>query len=211
MNAKRAKRGNRQTTGKLLLDAAAAIMAERQSVDIPLIDVADRADTNIAMVKYYFGNKEGLMLELAARDAQKIVREFEALLAMKNLSPLEKLRRHIHGQIMIYYRFPYLDGLLRALLRDASSESARQITEAYIKPLSEGQSRLLDEAQRAGAIRDIDRMSFFFATTGACHYLFAARATLKFVFGADEIDDEMCRRYAEQTTQLFLDGLAITA
>ena len=126
---------------------------------------------------------------------------------MAGLAPLEKLRRHIAGQVLIYWRFPYLDGLLRALLRDASSESARIIASEYIGPICAAQQNLLEEAREHGDIAPVDPLNFYFATSGACHYLFAARATLNHVFGQPRISDEMARGYADEVARMMIDGL----
>lgn len=202
-------KGNRETTGEQILDAAAALMCERDSVDVPLADIAARAGSNIALVKYYFGNREGMMLALAVRESKRIVREFDALVAMPDLRAIEKLRRHIAGQVLIYWRFPYLDGLLRTLLRDASSTAARIIASEHIGPICAAQQILLAKAHDEGDIARVDPLSFYFATSGACHYLFSARATLNFVFGEARIDGEMARRYAESVAGIILDGLKV--
>ncbi|MGQ7829772.1 TetR family transcriptional regulator [Altererythrobacter sp. Z27] len=207
----RRARGNRETTGEQLLDSAAALMAEWDTIDVPLAEVAERAGVNIALVKYYFGNREGLLMALAVRDSTLIVREFNALVAMTDLSAVEKLRRHITGQVLIYWRFPYLDALLRALMRDTTSETARTIANDYIGPICAAQAQLLTEAQAAGDIRDISPASFYFATSGACHYLFAARATLDNVFGVARIDAETARGYARDVAGMIMDGLATHA
>jgi len=200
-------RGNRETTGENLLDAAAAIMTEQDSVDVPLADIAERAGMNIALIKYYFGNKEGMMTALVVREAERIVREFRALVAMEGVEPVEKLRRHIAAQVMIYWRFPYFDGLLRNLLRDSSSESARLITREYISAVCDAQQTLLTAASAKGQIKAVDARNFYFATSGACHYLFSARATLKHVFGHDRISDDMARSYANDVARMIMEGL----
>lgn len=191
-----------------LLSAAASLMIEGDTIEVSLADVASRAGMNVALVKYYFGNKEGMLLALAMRESEKIISEFRALMAMTDLSPLDKLKRHLAGQMTIYFRFPYLDRLLRALLRDAGSESGRIIVDTYIRPVCDAQAELLDQAHRDGLIRRTDPKLFYFASAGACEYLFSARATLKHVFGIDEIDAELARRHAEATADLIIRGLA---
>ncbi len=39
----------------LLLDAAGLVMSERQTIDVPLTDIAACAEVNVALVSYYFG------------------------------------------------------------------------------------------------------------------------------------------------------------
>jgi hypothetical protein len=67
---------------------------------------------------------------------------------------------------------------------------------------------LLAEGARAGEIRPVDPLLFFFSATGACEFLFAARPWLVHGFGID-IDEELVERYADQVTDLLLSGLLV--
>ena len=56
-----------------LLETASAIMREGDIVDISLSELSLRSGLNSALVKYYFGNKAGLMKALLDRDMDGIV------------------------------------------------------------------------------------------------------------------------------------------
>ena len=56
-------------TADKLLVAAGELMIERNSVEISLADIAQKSGVNAALVKYHFGNKDGLLLALLERDA----------------------------------------------------------------------------------------------------------------------------------------------
>src|ERR1700755_1942633 len=68
------------TAAKLLV-AAGDLMIERNSTDISLSDIAEKSGINAALVKYHFGNKDGLLLALLARDAATAVAHLQYLLA----------------------------------------------------------------------------------------------------------------------------------
>ena len=53
-----------------LIAAAREIMTERNAVEFSLQDVAARSGLNSALVKYHFGNKDGLLLAILERDAE---------------------------------------------------------------------------------------------------------------------------------------------
>ncbi len=59
----------KSTTAEKLLVAASELMIERAGVEISLSDIAQKSGVNAALVKYHFGNKDGLLLALLARDA----------------------------------------------------------------------------------------------------------------------------------------------
>ena len=64
-----------------LIEAASQIMREGDTIDLSLSELSLRAGLNSALVKYYFGNKNGLMLALLDRDMGNIVHSLEALVA----------------------------------------------------------------------------------------------------------------------------------
>ena len=77
-----------------LIEAASQIMREGETIDLSLSELSLRAGLNSALVKYYFGNKNGLMLALLDRDMGNIVQSLGALIA-KDMPPADKLRIHI--------------------------------------------------------------------------------------------------------------------
>lgn len=195
----------RPAARELLLEAASAVMSERQTIDVPLSDIAARAEVNVALVSYYFGGKDGLLLALAKRDAAKALDELDRLLSL-NISPAEKLRRHLAGVIRTFFRYPYLYRLLAALMRDSSEENAREITTFFAEPLARTAKEVMEAGIADGTIRPVDPDLFYMAALGACEQIFANRAILKFVHGVEEIDEALQRRYADVVLEVLMHG-----
>ena len=195
----------RPAARELLLEAASAVMSERQTIDVPLSDIAARAEVNVALVSYYFGGKDGLLLSLAKRDAIKALGELDRLLSL-NISPAEKLRRHLAGVIRTFFRYPYLYRLLAALMRDSSEENAREITTFFAEPLARTAKELMEAGIADGTIRAIDPTLFYMAALGACEQIFANRSILKFVHGVEELDEALQRRYADVVLEVLMHG-----
>ncbi|MFZ2872209.1 TetR family transcriptional regulator [Zavarzinia sp.] len=211
-STQRHKADNRTSeTAEQLLLAAAALMTERNTIDVPVADVASRAGLNAALVNYYFRTKTGLHIALVRRDAAQSVAEMQRLLAT-DLPPAEKMRRHLTGIIRTFYRCPYLYRLMRALMRDADSKAARELSEFFSRPVVETQKAIIAEGVATGAFRPIDPMMFHLCAIGACDHLFAESSTLRYTFGVTEIDQDLCNRYAETAVDLLMNGfLAKTA
>src|SRR5262245_33662615 len=88
--------GGKNSTAEKLLVAASELMIERAAIEVSLSDIAQKSGVNAALVKYHFGNKDGLLLALLARDAATEMSQLEYLLAQK-ITPTQKLRLHIGG------------------------------------------------------------------------------------------------------------------
>jgi AcrR family transcriptional regulator len=189
-----------------LLEAASQIMREGDTIDLSLSELSLRAGLNSALVKYYFGNKNGLMQALLDRDMGEIVHGLEALVA-KDMPPEEKLRRHIGAVIDTYYAYPYLNRLLMRMIRDSAPVEAARIAERYLRPISRAYDQLISEGVKAGKFRAVDPQLFYFTVTGAADRFFTARQVLKHCYDQDDISPEMRDSYREHSIALIMRGL----
>src|SRR5476651_568433 len=163
----------KNTTADRLLVAASELMIERNSIDVSLSDIAQKSGINSALVKYHFGNKDGLLLALLARDAATEVTHLEYLLAQP-ISPTAKLKLHIAGIIKAYYQFPYMNRLIHYLLHESSAEAADEVSKFFVAPLLDFHRRLLAEGIRAGEFRNIDPVLFYTSLMAPATICFSA-------------------------------------
>ncbi len=191
-----------------LLDAACQIMRDGDAVDLSLSELSLRSGLNSALVKYYFGNKNGLMLALLERDMTNVVKGVQALVA-KDMEPEDKLRLHIGAVIDTYYAFPYLNRLLMRMIRDSAPSEAKRIADLYLKPLSDAYAELIDAGVKAGKFRDVDPQMFYFSVTGAADRFFNARQVLKHCYDQQDVSEEMRDKYREHTIELIMRGLLV--
>lgn len=195
----------RRNSAAQLLDAVSRVLAERNSTEVSLSDVAAASNLNAALIKYHFRNKEGLLLALARRDAEAALAQLQNLVEMP-LAPEQKIRIHVCGIISTYARYPYLNRLLHELLESRDEEVVRQLNGFFVKPLAEAQAALLRQGIEAGAFREVSPMHFYLATIGACDQFFYSAKSLKYAFGVPEISDGMRDSYAQ-----FVSDMAIKA
>jgi AcrR family transcriptional regulator len=191
---------------ELLLHTASTIMREGDIVDISLSELSLRSGLNSALVKYYFGNKAGLMKALLDRDMQDIVHAVDALMA-KDMSPDERLRRHIGAVVDTYYKTPYLNRLLMRLVRESDPEEAHRIADSYLTPLSRAYDRLIKDGVKQGLFRNVDPQLFYFTTTGACDRFFSSRLVLKHCYDTEALTEELRDRYREHCIDFIMAGI----
>jgi AcrR family transcriptional regulator len=194
------------TTADRLLVAVSELMIERNSIEVSLSDLAQKSGVNAALVKYHFGNKEGLLLALLARDANAQIGELEYLLAQP-IGPVDKLRLHIAGIINAYYRFPYMNRLIHLLLHDSSEAAAASVSQFFIKPLLDFQRRLLQEGVETGDFKRVDPVFFYTHLIGACDHLFHGRQAMSRAAGVGDVTDDVRRQYIDYMTDALLGGL----
>ena len=198
--------GGKNPTAEKLLVAASELMIERSSIEISLSDIAQKSGVNAALVKYHFGNKDGLLLALLARDAATEVSHLEYLLAQP-IAPTAKLKLHIAGIIRAYHRFPYMNRLIHYLLHETSAGAADEVSKFFVAPLLGFHRRLLAEGIKAGEFRAIDPVLFYTSLIGACDHLFFGRHAMSRASGVGPVTDEVCRQYIRHMEALICGGM----
>ena len=198
--------GGKNTTAEKLLVAASELMIERASIEVSLSDIAQKSGVNAALVKYHFGNKDGLLLALLARDAATEMSQLEYLISQP-ISPTAKLRLHIGGIIRAYHQFPYMNRLIHYLLHESSAEAADEVSKFFVAPLLDFHRRLLAEGVKAGEFRNIDPVLFYTSLIGACDHLFFGRHAMSRATGVGPVTDDVCREYIKHMEALICGGM----
>lgn len=199
-----AKATEKTSSRAMLLRAAADLMIERGTIEVSLNEIAQRSQLNSALVKYYFGSKNGLMLALTEEVLGAGLEQLKGLVEM-NMPVVEKLKLHIKGIINVYFRYPFVNRLIHAMLME--QELAIKVSETISKPLADTQRELLQEGMDAGQFKQIDPMMFYFIVLGACDQLFFGQHVLNHAFGIDRIDETLRRDYTNALLDMVLGGI----
>ena len=192
----------------LLLDTASALMREGDTVDVSLSELARRSGLNSALVKYYFGNKAGLLLALIEREWAAIVTSVDALLA-KDADPETKLRIHMAGVVDNFFRTPYTHRLLMRLIRESAPDEAQRLADSYLKPLLDAYDAIIGEGVAAGVFRPVDPQLFYFTVIGAADRFFSARLVLKHCSETDVLDEALRDRYRAHLNDFVVAGILV--
>jgi AcrR family transcriptional regulator len=197
---------HRLTSRSQLLEAACSLMIERGSIDVSLSDIAQRSQLNSALVKYYFGSKNGLMMAVLEDVLGRGLDQMAGLISMQ-LKPVDKLKLHIKGIIRIYFQYPFINRLIHAMFEEP--EFAKRVAETINKPLANTQRQLLEQGVKEGVFKPIDPMLFYFIVLGACDHLFFGQQILAHAFGVERIDDDLRRSYTNTLLDLILGGILV--
>jgi AcrR family transcriptional regulator len=193
-------------TAEKLLVAASELMIERSAVGVSLSDIAQKSGVNAALVKYHFGNKDGLLLALLARDAATEMAQLDYLWTQP-ITPTAKLKLHIAGIIRAYHQFPYMSRLIHYLLYESTAESADEVSKFFVAPLLDFHRRLLAQGIKAGEFRHIDPVLFYTSLIGACDHLFFGRHAMSRATGVGPVTEEVCRQYIRHMEALICGGM----
>lgn len=199
-----AEKTERSSSRAVLLNSAGALMVERGTIEISLSDIAKHSGLNSALVKYYFGTKQRMMLALLEDVLGRGLDQLEGLIAM-DLDPVEKIKLHIKGIINVYFRYPFINRLIHYLFED--KESGPEVAEKISKPLAETQRKMIEEGIAKGLFKPIDPMLFYFIVLGACDHLFFGQHMLRVAFNIDVIDEELRRNYTTTLLDMVLHGV----
>jgi AcrR family transcriptional regulator len=189
-----------------LLQATASLLSERPDLDVSFSDIAKRSGLNSALIKYYFGNKEGLLLQLLERDAQAQMGSLASLVAT-DIPAAQKLRVHIGGILNAFFKSPYLNRLIHHMIEYADSPSSRRVVEIYVTPMIDSYRQIIDQGVAEGSFRRIHPGSLYCIVVGACDYLFSGVNIIPQIMNEAKVTEELKQRYFGDVAELILAGL----
>ncbi|MEM9284826.1 MAG: TetR family transcriptional regulator [Pseudomonadota bacterium] len=195
-------------TRQSLIAAAATLMGEKDTLDISLAEIGRRANANSALIKYYFGSKEGLLMAVLEQDFATGLRRLERLV-QSDRSPEDKMRLHIKGLVETYHSHPYLNRLVQKMSREALPENVERLADAFIKPISEAQSKILEDGVAAGVFRPIAPWSFYFQVVGSASHIYGHRYVLKSGLGVSHLSKKQHEQNIEQVVDIIMRGIAV--
>jgi TetR/AcrR family transcriptional regulator len=193
-----------QTADKLL-QSAHDLFVERSGQTASVAEICARADVNVAMVKYCFGSKDGLLDAVLERALRQLAGELERL-ADADLTPEVKLRRHVAEVVRNYVRVPYVNRLMNERLLAAEPDAVDQISASFAMPARDWYAQLLAAGEADEGWRHLDPTLFFFAVIGLCEFLFSARPLLERGFG-ESLNAELVEQFSAEVAELVIGGV----
>ena len=207
LTIKAARREERSASAEALLNATAQLLSEATTIDVSLNEISQRASVNSAMIKYYFGNKEGLLLALLERDAETAMTALKALSEME-IPAQKKLKIHINGIINAYYRSPYINRLINYIVESGSPAASKRVAQIFIEPMIDVYRDIVAQGVSEGVLKEVDPGLLYYCLVGAADHIFHAGYSVPSTLGVDRLDDGIKQKYAELVCDIYLRGLA---
>ncbi len=191
---------------EILINAAHEAMVDKDSVDISVVEIAERAGQSAAVVQYHFGGKEGLLHALLKRGTDRAMIQL-AELAQMRMPAEKKLLYHIRGLIQAYYDAPYVNQLLRQLSEAAPDSEKEAVFREFAQPLAKFYEVVIAQGVEEGVFKPISPVLFYMAVVGASDHLFARRRSLPALFDVPDITDDMRQQYSDFLADMILNGI----
>jgi TetR/AcrR family transcriptional regulator len=193
------KHRDAEATKGALLASAQALFARRGYDAVPIDEIAARAKANKAMIRYYFGGKEGLYQAILESLLAPAVDEIGKLRAA-GLSPPDRLRRFIGIFARMHVRHPTLSVLVLRQLLAGPNPLNRKIF-PYIRAVFAVVRETIEEGIGDGSFRQVDPRLTHLSLVMSLVTFFATAEARKEFFPADP------DRYVDHVAELFLRGL----
>jgi AcrR family transcriptional regulator len=193
-----------------LIESTAALLSKRSDLNVSLADIANHSGLNSALIKYYFKNKEGLLLALLERDAKRHMDGLTRLVEM-DVGAEEKLRIHISAIFGAYIHSPYLNRLIHFMVEHAEPALGSRVTQIFVKPIHTAYKAILGQGVREGIFRRIDPGLLYFSLIGACDHIFITSQSVEALTGHANLTKKLMDAYISHVSGIFLRGMAVDA
>lgn len=170
--------------------------------------VAQKAQVDSAMVRYYFGNKEGLFEEMMREMARPMLDRMSLVMANADDKSLEEIMRSHYDSMLKMPRFTRL--LSQAMLMPADDKS-RQLVERVVKQVIKPSGDLMfARLVEQGIIRsDLDPNLCRLTFKSILLFPFIAPPALMAVLGY-ELNEEFIESLIEHNIQLLKGGMLMS-
>jgi TetR/AcrR family transcriptional regulator len=187
-----------------LLAATHELLVERVRGPVSLTEICSRAGLNTALVKYYFGDKDGLFSALHTHLRARYRADIDRI-DRSDRTPTKKLENYIDRIVRMFARYPYIAYILHQEHRD---EEITRFVREWLRPALSWHARLIAEGRKRGEFRDVDPRFLMFSIIGACEFLFVVPSWTEVAFGKSTLSEVDVDAFIEHTTKMVLRGIA---
>jgi AcrR family transcriptional regulator len=184
-----------------LIAAARALLQELPPAQVSSTAIARRANADPALVRYYFGNRENLLFEVASQIGAETNRP-----PPEEGDPVELLAEMVQSTFKFTRSAKHMQRLMIEELDSASSPEIREKMREWNRVPVSFYAKV-QELDTDGKLRAFDPLFMYLAVVGISDF-FASGAPLIELLVPEGTDmEELGRRYEDFVTALVTDGL----
>ena len=169
--------------------------------------IARHAGVTPALVRYYFGNKEQLMLQ-ATIELSHELRSRSRAASGAGGSPSERLLAKITVLLDMVAQNKHFNQLIMEQIIHGRSAKAKRANEEMTQDSFSELHAIMADGVRKGEMRKVDPIFLYLLLIGACEIFASGRPMLEMLMGGKGIDEDVIHGYARFVHDLLLRGLS---
>jgi len=180
--------------------AARKLMDEAPPHEATILSIASKAGVDRALVRYYFRNRDQLLLAVI----EDILDEWNAAHPDPDASPATRLETHVGNMLDFALR---VRSMQRLMVDECASSRSSQVRKR-VREINSGKIDALGRVLRSGdRTSSTDPLFLYVAMVGMCEFFAAAQAMILPLAPAGMSPGELAKRYRKFIAGLTLDGL----
>src|SRR3954452_18643631 len=191
---------------RALIEAAQAILSARPAGKLTVREVATRAGCDVALVNYYFGSKDGLLvaaLEDALAELQQVLETY----TQGEGTFEEQVRRMIREPILAMGERRHLPRMIIGqILLERGPQADRWIAALGLSQL-QAVGDIVEEGIRSGAFRRVDARALVYSFSAIPAFFFLMAPVIERILGEEAVSQEAVESFADAVSDLVLNGL----
>jgi len=187
-----------------LIEAATPLFAHKGYAAVSIRELAEAANTNSALISYYFGGKEGLYAAVLEAHFSR-VSEMLAQVGAKSIPPVERIRRYAAAILATHQQMPCLVRFFHAELTNPTP-CFEAIVQKTIARLARFLQDTIADGIAGGDFKpDLNPAFAAVSLAGMLNFYFIARPVVDVFLPQSSRRDE---EYVSHSVELFLTGIA---
>ncbi|NYE25155.1 TetR/AcrR family transcriptional regulator [Pigmentiphaga litoralis] len=195
-----------------IIQAAISIMRQKTPREMSVLEVATAAGVDPALIRYYFGNKQGLIQATATHLLEEIQSRSRIMLDEEGTLEV-RLRKRLRMLIdALKDNPPFLQLVLNEIYAaDKQTHSAATLRDVAFKGMELSESLLKQRMGSDAKVQDIDPRFLHVAILGLCTFFMDAQPMLRVLF--DDVDgtQDLTERYIDFAANMILKGISKSA
>ena len=194
-----------------ILNAALAVFSERGFEGARTREIAERADANLGLIKYYYDTKEKLWQAAVSRAFEQLRAEVGELVFAAaepdTAGERARLERLLRSGVHFMARHPEF---MRLMNDEGKRDGPRMrfLTDRFVKPMAVALARRVDAARAAARLPAISPVSTHYIALGAVGLVFSQAPECLRLMGVDPTTEEFASAHADAVVRLLLGPVA---